>query len=50
MPVVIQHFEATAAPPEPAPAAGVRPPRPSLPDSQRLLRQLASRGARLRAH
>lgn len=49
MAVVINEFEAAAAPAEPAlaPSPSVRP---RLQDSQRLLRQLAARAARLRAH
>ncbi|MFN6339804.1 MAG: hypothetical protein ACK41W_13910 [Cyanobacteriota bacterium] len=50
MPVVIHDFEATAAPPEPGPEEGSPPARPRPRDTQRLLRQLATRAARLRAH
>ena len=50
MPVIIQEFEATAAPAEPAPTAMPPPAPPRLADSQRLLRQLLARAARLRAH
>lgn len=50
MPVIINEFEAVAAPAEPGQAAPPATPRPRLPDSQRTLRQLAARAARLRAH
>ncbi len=50
MPVVINEFEATAAPAEPALSAESASARPRLQDSQRVLRQLAARAARLRAH
>lgn len=50
MPVVIQQFEATAAPAEQETGAASPPTRPRLQDSQRLMRQLAARAARLRAH
>lgn len=49
MAVVINEFEATAAAAE-VPLAAPPAGRPRLPDSQRLLRQLAVRAARLRAH
>jgi hypothetical protein len=50
MPVIIQEFEATAAPAEQAPAESPPSKRPRLPESQAVLRQLAARAARLRAH
>lgn len=50
MPVVIEQFEANAAPAEPGPVSASPPPPPRLPDSQRVLRQLAVRAARVRAH
>jgi len=49
MPVVIQEFEASAAPAEQAPETPP-PTRPRLAESQGVLRQLAARAARLRAH
>ncbi len=48
MAVIINEFEASAASAEPAAAPAIM--RPRLPDSQRVLRQLAARAARLRAH
>lgn len=50
MTVVIQDFEATTALAEPTSAATPPPKRPPLPESQGVLRQLAARAARLRAH
>jgi hypothetical protein len=50
MAVVINEFEAVAAPVEGAPAAAPATVRPRLAESQRALRQLAARAARLRAH
>jgi hypothetical protein len=50
MPVVINEFEAVAAPAVPAPSTAPVAVRPRLTDSQRVLRQLAARAARLRAH
>jgi hypothetical protein len=50
MPVVINEFEAVTAPAEAERAPPPAALRPKLPDSQRMLRQLAMRAARLRAH
>ena len=50
MPVVINEFEVAAAPAEQAPSTAPANSPPRLPDSQRVLRQLAARAARLRAH
>ena len=50
MPVVINEFEAAAAPAETSPTTAPPAARPRLADSQRVLRQLAARAARLRAH
>jgi hypothetical protein len=50
MPVVINEFEAAAAPAEPPASSAPAAARPRLADSQRVLRQLAARAARLRAH
>jgi hypothetical protein len=50
MPVVINQFEAAAAPAEPPAATAPAAARQPLADSQRVLRQLAVRAARLRAH
>jgi hypothetical protein len=49
MAVVINEFEATAAAAEPLMSAAAAPTRLRLQDSQRALRQLAARAARLRA-
>lgn len=51
MAVVINEFEAAGAAPETAPtAAAAVTPRTKLADSQRTLRALAARAARIRGH